>query len=105
MNIKLKNGSTVNIELGPLFMEYLEDYDGGIQQLFSDWENKVNTIYIANHLAYAAIASNYNEPIKYRNALKLIGFDEFLKLVDFIGSNIPDLKDNDTQQIGRIKHF
>lgn len=40
MNLTLKNGETINLEVGPLFLEYLDDYEGGIEQLIADWKAK-----------------------------------------------------------------
>ena len=48
MNLTLKNGETINLEVGPLFLEYLDDYEGGIEQLIADWKAKENLMYIIN---------------------------------------------------------
>lgn len=103
MNINLKNGKVVYLEVGPLFMEYLEDYNGGIENLLEDWKNKVNTMFIMNHFAYAIVASNYDEPINYRETLKLIYLEDLIKIVEFVTHNIPTIQNHINNQ--KAKHF
>lgn len=103
MDIELKNGESIHLEIGPLFMEYLDDYDGGIEKLLADWKNKVNTMYISNHFAYAAIASNYDKPIDYRNTLKLIKLDDLIKIVEFVVDSLPTIQNHINNS--KAKHF
>ena len=36
MEIELKNGENLTLEVTPLLLEYIEDYEGGIEQLKKD---------------------------------------------------------------------
>lgn len=104
MNLTLKNGETINLEVGPLFLEYLDDYEGGIEQLIADWKAKENLMYIINFFAYSIIAANYNRPIEKRDSLKLIGIEDLEKISNFISEKLPDIE-NTTNNFKGAKHF
>lgn len=114
MKLELKNGEVIKLEIGILFLEYLDDYAGGAKQVIEDFENKVNFMYIANHFIYSAIASCYDSPLTYRQALRLIRLQDYEKIIDFISENLDVIKKaiddksienvNDTMQV-RAKHF
>ena len=104
MNLTLKNGETINLEVGPLFLEYLDDYEGGIEQLIADWKAKENFMYIINFFAYSIIAANYNRPIEKRDSLKLISIEDLEKISNFISEKLPDIE-NTTNNFKSSKHF
>lgn len=104
MELELKNGEVINIEVGPLFLEYMDDYQGGINQLIDDWKNKENLMYIVNFFAYAAIASNYDKPIEKRDTLKLITIKDLEKIAVFVSDKLPDVE-NHVSSISSSKHF
>ena len=104
MNFELKNGKIVNLEIGPLFLEYLDDYKGGIEALISDWKNKNNVMCVTNHFAYSLIASNCDEKLTYRDVLKLIKLNDLIEIANFIAKNFPDLEKYVNDQT-LLKHF
>ena len=40
MEIELKNGEKIILEVTSLFLEYIEDYEGGLEQLKKDAEGQ-----------------------------------------------------------------
>lgn len=104
MNISLRNGKMINIEINPLFLEYLDDYDGGINALVNDWKNKENIMYIINFFAYSIVASSYDEPISKREALRLITLEDLSKISDFIANSIPEIT-KQSNNLNYSKHF
>lgn len=114
MELELKNGEIIKLEIGILFLEYLDDYSGGAKKVIEDFENKENFMYIANHFIYSAIASCYDSPLSYRQALRLVRMQDYAKIIDFISENLDVIKEsidnksiknvNETVQI-HTKHF
>lgn len=100
MDIELKNGEILNLEVTPLLLEYLEDYPGGIEQLKKDAQGNLDrngytkTMYATNQLLYAVIASNYDTPLTYRQAVRLVKLEDIDKIADFVIRNIPSDKKN-----------
>lgn len=108
MEIELKNGQKLMLEVTPLLLEYLEDYEGGIQKLKEDAKGQLDengytrTMYVTNHLLYSAIASNSDEPLTYRQAVRLVRLEDVQKIIEFMIENVPELKENKT--LSNIKH-
>lgn len=104
MEIELKNGEKLILEVTPLLLEYLEDYEGGIEQLKKDAQGQkdingyTKTMYATNQLLYAIIASNYNTPLTYRQAVRLVKLEDIDKIVKFIIDNIPSFKSETTSK-------
>lgn len=109
MEIQLKNGETLILEVTSLMLEYIEDYKGGIEQLLNDAQGQkdkngyTRTMYATNQLLYAIIASNYDQPLTYRQAVRLVKLEDVDKIVDFILKNIPSI--NTTQEQNNIINF
>lgn len=110
MEIELKNGEKLILEVTPLLLEYIEDYEGGIEQLKKDAEgNKdkngyTKSMYATNHILYSIIASNYDEPLTYRQAVRLVRLEDVEKIVDFVIKNTPEIEKNNVVEINKIKH-
>ena len=104
MEICLKNGEKIKIEISPLYLEYLDDYDGGINQLILDWRKKKNQLYIVNFFVYAMIASNLSRPISYRDALKMIEMEDFERVVTYISENFEKVESVPSLE-QKNKHF
>ncbi len=98
MEIELKNGEKLILEVSSLFLEYIEDYPGGINQLEVDANDGVledgytTSMTVTNHLLYSMIASNYDKEISYRQAVKLVKLDDIPKILDFIIRSIPEMQ-------------
>ena len=99
MEIELKNGEKIILEVTPLLLEYIEDYEGGIKQLEKDAKGekdesgRTKTAYVTNHLLYCAIASNYDELLTYRQAVRLVKLEDVEKIIDFMVENVSELKE------------
>lgn len=108
MEIELKNGESLILEVTPLILEYIEDYKGGIEQLLKDAEgNKdengyTRRMYATNQLVYAIIASNYDIPLTHKQAVRLVKLEDLENIIDFISKNIPSVKKIDINSKHRI---
>ena len=100
LEIQLKNGENIILEVTPLLLEYIEDYDGGIEQLKKDAQGQkdkngyTKTMYATNQLLYAIIASNYNTPLTYRQAVRLVKLEDMERIVKFVIDKIPSNNEN-----------
>lgn len=108
MEIELKNGETLILEVSPLILEYVEDYEGGIEQLKKDAGGQKDAngytkkAYATNQLLYAIIASNYDKPLTYRQAVRLVKFEDIPRIVNFANENIPEINNNEIKDRHRI---
>ncbi len=97
MEIELKNGENLTLEVSPLILEYVEDYKGGIEQLKKDAQGQkdsngyTKSMYAINQLLYAMIASNYDKPLTYRQAVRLVKLEDVDKIIRFANENIPNI--------------
>lgn len=95
MEIELKNGERLILEVSSLMLEYLEDYKGGIEQLKKDAEGDKDAngytkkMYATNQLLYAIIASNYDTPLTYRQAVRLVKLEDVDRIIQFVIENTP----------------
>lgn len=100
LEIQLKNGENIILEVTPLLLEYIEDYEGGIEQLKKDAQGQkdkngyTKTMYATNQLLYAIITSNYNTPLTYRQAVRLVKLEDMERIVKFVIDNIPSNSEN-----------
>lgn len=98
MEIELKNGEKLILEVTPLLLEYIEDYEGGIEQLKKDAQGEkdengyTKTICATNQILYAIIASNYDEPLTYRQAVRLVKLEDVERIVKFVIQHTPEQK-------------
>lgn len=95
MQITLKNGKNIDLEITPLLLEYIEEYEGGIEQLQKDIDSNDKAMLAVNHILYSVICSNYDEPLTYRQAIRLIQIDDMDKIADFVVASL--VKDNQVQ--------
>lgn len=105
MEIELKNGEKLILEVSPLLLEYIEDYRGGIEQLKKDAQGQkdangyTKTMYATNQLLYAVIASNYDKPLTYRQAVRLVKLEDVDRIIQFANENIPSILENNIQNV------
>lgn len=98
MEIILKTGEKITLEVSSLIFEYLEEYDGGFKQLEKDIKGEIDEngysrmMYATNHLLYAIIASNYEEELTPKLAIKLVKLEDIPEIIKFINKNIPKIK-------------
>lgn len=97
MEIELKTGEKLILEVTPLILEYIGDYEGGIEKLLKDAQGQkdengyTRTMYATNQLLYAIIASNYDVPLTYRQAVRLVKLEDVTKIIEFMSKNIPEV--------------
>lgn len=110
MEIQLKNGEKLILEVTSLMLEYIEDYKGGINQLLEDAQGKkdengyTRSMYATNQLLYAIIASNYDERLTYRQAVRLVKLEDVDKILDFIIKSIPSSNMIENKETTEFQH-
>ena len=110
MEIQLRNGEKLNLEVTSLLLEYIEDYKGGIEQLLKDAQGQkdangcTRSMYATNQLLYAIIASNYDKPLTYRQAVRLVKLEDIDRILDFIIKKIPSIKSIQNNKILNFEH-
>ena len=98
MKVELKNGEKLILEVTPLMLEYIEEYKGGIEQLKKDAQGNIDEngysrkMYAVNQLLYAIVASNYNQPLTYRQAVRLVKLEDIENIINFIIEELPNQK-------------
>lgn len=99
MEIELKTGEKLILEVTPLILEYIGDYQGGIEKLLKDAQGQkdengyARTMYATNQLLYAIVASNYDMPLTYRQAVRLVKLEDIARIIEFMNKNIPQLQE------------
>ncbi len=100
MEIVLRNGEKINLDWNPIFLEYLEEYDGGIEQLKKDIEDKNYRFRVFNSILYSLISASYPTQLTYKEAISLVDINDIEKITDFILENATKTKeDNTTKRI------
>lgn len=90
MEIVLKTGEKITLEVSSLVLEYLEEYDGGIEQLKKDAKGEKDEygysklMYVTNHMLYSIIASNYNSELTPKQAIRLVKLEDVPKIIEFL---------------------
>lgn len=105
LEIELRNGESLVLEVTPLFFEYAEDYEGGIEQLQIDANscNEIANACVTNHLLYAIVASNYKEELSYGEAVRLVKVEDIAKVIRFINEELPESNESFNKSY-KIKH-
>jgi len=97
MVITLKNNKKLDLKWSFLVLEYLEEYStdegSGIVQIRKDISKKKNQLKIYNFFTYAIIRANIDEPLTYREAVSLVEFKDYQKIVKFIENNLHELEE------------
>lgn len=108
MEIELKNGEKLILDVTPLLLEYIGDYKGGLEQLKRDAQGEKDergyskVMYATNQILYSIIASNYDEPLTYRQAVRLVKLEDIERIVDFVIKSTPNI--NKSTQINTTGH-
>lgn len=103
MEITLRNGEKINLDWNPVVLEYLEEYDGGIEQIKKDIENENTRFRAFNSILYSAICAVYPEELTYKQAVGLVDINDIEKIADFIIKNMNQIKLSNSQKIQRAK--
>ena len=102
MEIELKNGRKILLDLNPIVMEYFADYVGGIEQMQKDIKNSNNLIYVANHIAYSMINGNIKEKLTFEETMSLLKIEDVERIIDFINAQSLSVFDK-TNQANELK--
>lgn len=111
MEIVLRNGEKINLDWNPIVLEYLEEYEGGIEQLKKDVENKNYRFRAFNFTTYCLISAVYPKELTYKDAISLVNINDLDRIVVFIVQNINNIKlaetinDNERQNINKRSHL
>lgn len=100
MEIVLKNGEKITLDWNPIVLEYLEDYEGGIEQLREDIDKTDSRFRVFNFIIYCLISAVYPKDLGYREAVSLVSPNDLDKIIEFIIKNISKTKviDNFNQE-------
>ncbi len=106
LEIELKTGENLILEVTPLFLEYVQDYEGGIEQLQRDSKSldESKNMYVANQLLYAIIASNYHKGLTYGEAVRLVKIEDMEKIINFINEELPNAQENFIPRMRETRH-
>ncbi len=110
LEIQLVNGENLILEVTPLILEYIEDYEGGIEQLRKDASGEKNkdgytkTMYALNQFLYAIIASNYHESLTYSQAVRLVKLEDVVNIIQFMLKAISKLKNKTVTDSKQPQH-
>lgn len=67
-----------------------------------DINGYTKTMYAINQLLYAMIASNYDKPLTYRQAVRLVKLEDVPRIIQFANENIPELREVSNKENHRI---
>lgn len=101
MEIVLRNGEKINLDWNPIVLEYLEEYEGGLEQLKKDVENKNCRFRTFNFIIYCVISAIYPEELTYREAVSLVDINDLDKIVVFIVQHVNNMKPVNTQMVNQ----
>lgn len=110
MKIVLKNGESLNLEVSSLILEYIEEYEGGIEKLKKDARGEkdengyTRSMYVTNHLLYSIVASNYDKELTYRQAIRLVKLEDIEKIIRFIASDVENSELKEVASMVSSKH-
>ena len=97
MVLTLKNNKKIDLKWNFLVLEYLEEYSteegSGIVQIRKDISKKQNQLKIYNFFTYAIIRANIDDPLTYKEAVSLVEFKDYQKIVKFIENNLNELEE------------
>lgn len=88
MEITLRNGETITLDWNPMILEYLEEYDGGIEQLKKDIKSMNCKFRAFNSILYSVINAAYPTDLTYKEAVSLVDINDLEKIVNFLLKNI-----------------
>lgn len=92
MEIVLKNGEKIKLDWNPIILEYLEEYEGGLEQLKKDIESKECRFRTFNFMIYCLISAIYPKELGYREAISLVDVNDYDRIVVFIVQNVNNIK-------------
>ena len=104
MEITLRNGENIVLDWNPIILEYLEEYEGGIEQLRKDVENKNCRFRTFNFIVYCVISAVYPEELSYTEAVSLVNINDLDKIVNFIVENVNNMTQLENKNVNSFQH-
>lgn len=101
MKITLKNGEEINLEWNAVVLEYLEDYEGGIEQLKQDIETKKHNFKTFNFVIFCMLSAVYPSELRYREAVGLVNINDYDKIITFVVENVNNTTVNNNDNTER----
>ncbi len=98
MEITLRNGEKINLDWNPLVLEYLEDYEGGIEQLKIDVQDEKLRFRTFNFILYCVVSVAYSEELTYKEAVSLVNINDIEKITTFIVEHVNNMKLSNAEQ-------
>ncbi len=98
MEITLRNGKKINLDWNSLVLEYLEDYEGGIEQLKIDVQDEKHRFSTFNFILYCVVSVAYSEELTYRQAVSLVDINDIDRITRFIVECINNMKLSNIEQ-------
>lgn len=92
MEIVLRNGEKIKLDWNPIVLEYLEEYEGGLEQLKKDVENVNCRFRTFNFIIYCVISAIYPKELSYREAVSLVNINDLDRIVVFIVQHVNNIK-------------
>ena len=92
MELTLRNGERITLDWNPIVLEYLEDYEGGIEQLKKDTENEKCRFRAFNFIIYCIISAVYPKELGYAEAVSLVDINDLDRIITFIIQNVNNIK-------------
>lgn len=103
MIITLKNNKKIELDWNFLVLQYLEEYEGGLQQLKKDINKKKNLLKIQGLFIYATVRANIDEVLTYHEAVRLVDIKDINKINDFFEKNLKE-QDNFKKKPKKFTH-
>lgn len=92
MEITLRNGEKINLDWSPLVLEYLEDYEGGIEQLQEDVQDEKYRFRTFNFILYCVVSVAYSEELTYKEAVSLVDINDIDRIITFIVEHVNNMR-------------
>ena len=103
MEITLRNGEKINLDISPIIFEYLEEYDGGLQQLLEDSKGTEHRFLAFNFIVYCFVISSIDEDLNYRQVLRLVNINDYYDIANFVIKSINEINFKDENNKPKIK--
>lgn len=98
MDLILRNGEKITLDWNLIVLEYLEEYEGGIEQLREDIADKNKRFHTFNFVIYCIVSATYSEELSYEEIISLVNINDYEKLIDFITKNINRIKNTNNEK-------
>ena len=92
MEIILRNGEKILLDWNPIVLEYLEEYENGIEQLIEDVQTEECRFKTFNFIVYCILSAVYPRELGYREAVSLVSINDLEDIAEFVMENLSSMK-------------